>query len=87
MTIYDLLYLMDNMNHDIVIHNDTDDENFGEVWRGSVWDFKETDLYDELQDEEVTDIFTEKDGTMYICYQASTENEPGFYERYRDPYN
>ena len=73
MTIYDLLYLMDNMNHDIVIHND-DEDNFGKVWRGEVSDFKRTDLYDEIEDEEVTDIFTEGDGTMYICYNLSEED-------------
>lgn len=74
MTIYDLLYVMDNMCHDIVVQNDAriEDDSY-EPFRGSVDEFKSTDLWDDLQDEEVTDLFTEKDGTLWICYYNDDE--------------
>lgn len=88
MTIYDLVEAMSNMSYDIVVQNDEriEDLNY-KPFRGEVEDFRMSDLYDEIQDEEVTDVFTESDGTMWICYQASMDDAPGFYERYRDPYN
>lgn len=70
MSIYDLLYVMDNMNFDIIIQNDAliDEDGEGIQFEGEVSDFKMTDLYDEIQDEEVTDLYTLADGRMYICY-------------------
>lgn len=76
MTIYDLLYVMDNMNFDIIIQNDAllDRDTKQETkFEGEVSDFKMTDLYDEIQDEEVTDLFTLADGRMYICYNNEEE--------------
>ena len=69
MTIYDLIENMSNMSHDIVVQNDErlEDLNY-KPFRGEVEEFRYSDLYDEIQDEEVTDIFTESDGTMWICY-------------------
>lgn len=69
MTIYDLIYVMDNMSRDIVVQNDAliDNEEY-KPFRGDVIDFKDSELYDRIQDQEVTDLFTEKDGTLWICY-------------------
>lgn len=78
MTIYDLFYVMDNMNYDVVIHND-DAEGDGIKFKGSVEDFKQTDLYDNLclYDVEVSDLYTEGDGTLWVCYSEEpwTEEE------------
>jgi hypothetical protein len=60
---------MSNMSHDIVVQNDErlEDLNY-KPFRGEVEEFRMSDLYDEIQDEEVTDVFTESDGTLWICY-------------------
>ena len=75
MSIYDLVYVMDNMNYDIFVQNDAllerDDE--GIKFEGEVGDFKMTDLFDEIQDEEVTDLYTFGDGRMVICYNNEEE--------------
>ena len=75
MSIYDLVYVMDNMNYDIFVQNDAllerDDE--GIKFEGDVGDFKMTDLFDEIQDEEVTDLYTFGDGRMVICYNNEEE--------------
>lgn len=70
MTIYDLLYVMDNMNFDIIVQNDAliDEEDGGVDFEGEISIFKDDALYDELQDEEVTDLYTLSDGRMVICY-------------------
>lgn len=70
MTIYDLLYVMDNMPYDVVIFNDAFIDGGGkhEVIRGDVSDITSSDEYDNLQYEDVTDVFTDDDGTMYICF-------------------
>lgn len=70
MTIYDLVYVMDNMNFNILVQNDgkLDDPDEGKRFEGEVYDFKMTDLFDNIQDEEVTDLFTLGDGRMVICY-------------------
>ena len=75
MTIYDLLYVMDHMNFDIIVQNDALINNDGEgiKFEGEVSDFKMTDLYDEIKDEEVTDLYTLADGRMYICYSNEEE--------------
>ena len=72
MTIYDLLYVMDNMNYDIIVQNDfyIDEPNDGVRFSGEISDFKMTDLYDSIQDEEVTDLYTLGDGRMVICYNC-----------------
>lgn len=71
MTIYDLIYVLEsNMNFDIIVQNDAllEEESEGIKFEGEVNDFKMTDLYDEIMDYEVTDLFTLADGRMYICY-------------------
>lgn len=77
MTIYDLLYVMDNMNFNIIVQNDAlldnDRNGDGIKFEGEVEDFTMTDLYDEIQDEEVTDLYTLADGRMYICYCTEEE--------------
>jgi hypothetical protein len=74
-TIYDLLYRMDNMNFNIIVQNDAfiNDEDSGERFEGEVSDFKMTDLFDEIQEEEVTDLYTLADGRMVICYNNEEE--------------
>lgn len=76
MTIYDLLYVMDNMNFNIIVQNDgkLDDPDEGKRFEGEVYDFKMTDLYDNIQDEEVSDLFTLPDGRMVICYLDEEDN-------------
>lgn len=70
MTIYDLLYCMDNMNFNIIVQNDAliDEEEEGVDFEGEVSVFKDDLLFDELQFEEVTDLYTLADGRMVICY-------------------
>ncbi len=70
MTIYDLLYCMDNMNFNIIVQNDAliDEEGEGVDFEGEVSVFKDDLLFDELQFEEVTDLYTLADGRMVICY-------------------
>ena len=75
MTIYDLVYVMDNMNYDIIVQNDAllERNDEGIEFEGEVGDFKMTDLFDEIQDEEVTDLYTLGDGRMVICYYNEEE--------------
>ena len=75
MTIYDLVYVLDNMNYDIIVQNDAciEESDDGTRFSGEVSDFKMTDLYDEIQDEEVTDLYTLGDGRMVICYNCEEE--------------
>lgn len=70
MTIYDLLYCMDNMNFDIIVQNDAliNEDDCGVDFEGEVSTFKDDYLYEELQDEEITDLYTLADGRMVICY-------------------
>lgn len=71
MTIYDLLYVMDNHGHDIVVQDDRrlEDLNY-KPFRGSVDEFKDSDLWEDLQYEDVTDLYAEADGTLWICYYS-----------------
>ena len=57
-----------------MVQNDgrLDDDNYT-PWKGEVGEFKMTDLFDMIQDEEVTDLYTESDGTMWICYNNEEE--------------
>lgn len=72
MTIYDLIYVLEsNMNHNIIVENDAllNYDTAEEVkFEGEVYDFRMTDLYDEIQEEEVTDLYTLPDGRLVICY-------------------
>lgn len=75
MNIYDLIYVMGNMNFDIIVQNDAnlDNDKEGVVFEGEVSDFMMTDLYDRIQDLEVSDLYTLADGRMYICYTDEEE--------------
>ena len=77
MTIYDLIYVLEsNMNHNIIVENDAllnYDTNEEVTFEGEVYDFRMTDLYDEIQDEEVTDLYTLPDGRLVICYNNEEE--------------
>lgn len=79
MTIYDLVYVMDNMNFNILVENDGQLLDFygGIRFEGEVSDFKMTDLFDNIQDEEVTDLYTLADGRMVICYINEEEENYG----------
>lgn len=69
MTIFDLLYVMDFQPYDVVIHNDAwVDDDRDEIIRGEVCDITRSDEYDNLQYEEVTDVYTESNGTIHICF-------------------
>ncbi len=69
MTIYDLLYVMDNQPFDIAIHNDAYIDNGKDlIIKGDIYDIKDSDSYDDFQYEDVTDIYTESDGTIHICF-------------------
>lgn len=69
MTIYDLIYVMDNFPYEVIINNDAElDEGTHEKFRGDVTDLKYSDEWDKLQYKEVTDIYTDKNGNIYICY-------------------
>ena len=76
MSIYDLIYVMDNMTFDIIVQNDEkiNDPDEGIRFEGEVSDFKMTDLYDNIQDEDVTDLYTLGDGRMVICYCDKEED-------------
>ena len=75
MTIFDLIYVMDNMNFNIVVENDAliNEDAMHCAFEGEVSEFKETDLFYEIQDEEVTDLYTLADGRMVICYNREEE--------------
>lgn len=78
MTIYELLYVMDNMSRDIVVQNDalldyTEGDKAITKFEGEIYDFRVSDLYDEIQNEEVTDLYTLSDGRLVICYYDEDE--------------
>lgn len=79
MTIYDLIYVMDNMNFNILVENDGKLEDLygGMRFEGEVSDFKMTNLFDNIQEEEVTDLYTLDDGRMVICYINEEEENYG----------
>lgn len=69
MTIYDLLCVMDNQPFDVVIHNDAFiDDGRDEIIRGDIIDVTTSDEYDNFQYEDVTDVYTDHDGTIHICF-------------------
>lgn len=73
-TIYDLMDVMGNHCHDIVVQNDERLEDMSyKPFKGSVDEFTESDLFDRIQDEEVTDMYAEADGTIWICYCDAEE--------------
>ena len=77
MTIYDLIYVLEsNMNFDIIVQNDAEIDNADEgiKFEGEVSDFKDTDLFDDIHFEEVTDLYTLADGRMVICYCNEEED-------------
>lgn len=88
-TIYDLIYVMDNFPYEVIIQNDAeiDDgrENY-EKFKGDVTDLKYSDEWDELQYKEVTDIFTYKNGDMYICYNEEEAEDPTQGDEIRTPW-
>lgn len=66
MTVYDLIENMSNMNNEIRIYDDTEST---ELYRGEVEDIRSTDLYDDIQDAEVIDLYTLGDGTLVMCIE------------------
>lgn len=69
MTIDEVLYVMDNHSHFIVVQNDAriDELNYS-PFCGEVEEFKSCELYEEISEEEVTDMYATQDGTIWICY-------------------
>lgn len=75
MTIYDVIYVMDNHYNKIIIQNDGNDDPTYEPFVGTVDDFKNSELYDQIADAEVVDLYSENDGTIWICYFYEEDKE------------
>ena len=75
MTIYDVIYVMDNHYNKIVIQNDGNDDPDYEPFVGTVDEFKESDLYNQIADAEVVDLYSENNGTIWICYFYEEDQE------------
>ena len=83
MTIDDLTSRMENHYLKIVIQNDGNNNPDYEPYIGTVEDFRESDLYNQIADAEVTDVYAEPNGTIWICYYHD-ETEDEIYVSYVD---
>lgn len=74
MDLYSLFYVMDNMCNDVVVQNDAllDTDNYI-IARGDFSDVKEKIEDLDMTYCEVTDLYTETDGTLYICIYEEGE--------------
>ena len=75
MTIYDVIYVMDNHYNKIVVQNDGNDDPDYEPFVGTVDDFRDSELYDQIADAEVVDLYSENNGTIWICYFYEEDDE------------
>ena len=67
-TIDDLLSKMPNQDNPIIIQNDGNFDSDYEPFVGTVEEFKESNLYNQIADFEVIDVYSENNGTIWICY-------------------
>lgn len=67
-TIDDLISKMDNHYNRIIIQNDGNHDPDYEPFVGTVDEFRGSDLYNQIADADVTDVYSENDGTIWICY-------------------
>ena len=69
MTIYDLLNVMDFHSHGIVIHNDAlVDDDLDEILKGDYVHILESDIYDDICDFEVTQVYVDDECNLHICF-------------------
>ena len=64
MTVYDLIENMSNHSRGVEIWDESESTK---MFEGDVEDFRSTDIYDEVQDEEVIDLYATENGTIVMC--------------------
>ena len=70
-TIDELTYRMEHHEYQLVLQNDANEEpDYVPEIFSSVDEFRGSALYDQIADFEVTDVYAENDGTIWICYEC-----------------
>lgn len=66
MTIYELIENMSNHSRGIEIWDESESNN---LYAGEVEDLRSTDVYDDIQDAEVVDLYATGNGTIILCIE------------------
>lgn len=70
-TIDDVTSRMLNHENRVILQNDANESSDYEPdIFSNVEEFRGSDLYNRIADYEVTDMYSEKDGTVWICYEC-----------------
>ena len=70
-TIDDVTSRMPNQENRVILQNDANENSDYEPdIFSNVEEFRGSDLYNRIADYEVTDMYSEKDGTVWICYEC-----------------
>lgn len=70
-TIDDVTSRMPNQENRVILQNDAnEDPDYMPDTFLNVEEFRGSDLYNRIADYEVTDMYSEKDGTVWICYEC-----------------
>lgn len=70
-TIDDVTSRMPNQENRVILQNDANESpDYMPDTFSNVEEFRGSDLYNRIADYEVTDMYSEKDGTIWICYEC-----------------
>ena len=72
-TIDDLISKMPNQDNPIIIQNDGNFDSDYEPFVGTVEEFKGSNLYNQIADFAVIDVYSENNGTIWICYYCEED--------------
>jgi len=70
-TIGDLVETMDLQENKLVLQNDAnDDPEYTPYIFTDIEEFRGSDLYNQIASYDVTGLYSENDGTIWICYEC-----------------
>ena len=73
-TVYDLVSVLENHEYKIVLQNDAnEDPDYVPYIFSDIEELRGSDLFNNIADYDVTDIYAENDGTIWICYECDVE--------------
>ena len=70
-TIGDLVETMDLQENKLVLQNDAnDDPEYTPYIFTDIEEFRGSDLYNQIASYDVTGLYSENDGTIWVCYEC-----------------
>ena len=73
-TIHDVVSVMPKQENKIILQNDAnEDPDYVPEIFSDIEELRGSDLYNRIADYEVTDMYSENDGTIWICYECDIE--------------